>query len=259
MGKGESKDLGVLVTLGEQLWRGTFFFSGVITLLRTEDMYCSPAVQLVGISGALDSAIGLSAYRLIALSGLSPTALFVELSPTAKLLAGVTLQLLARYHDNNNNNPSESFSQLLYGFLGLNGPLDLQEVLFYSYSTSISIPVASQSPHSHTHTLTHRSSSAAALPFDPAHRASTLPSSLVLERSRDRSYQLFRMEIVEVLMTQSAQLREARNLSNEVYDRQIRENVSSLRHVISTKGLGAFASNDSLLDVSSNLFLQNQR
>lgn len=60
-------------------------------------------------------------------------------------------------------------------------------------------------------------------------------------------------------MTQSAQLREARNLSDQSYDRQIRENVSSLRHVLSTKALGAFASNDSLLDVSSDLPLPKLR
>lgn len=56
-------------------------------------------------------------------------------------------------------------------------------------------------------------------------------------------------------MTQSAQLREAAHLSDQSYDRQIRENVASLRHVISTKSLGVFASNDSLLDVSSDLSL----
>ncbi|GLI82269.1 hypothetical protein PoHVEF18_010699 [Penicillium ochrochloron] len=58
------------------------------------------------------------------------------------------------------------------------------------------------------------------------------------------------MEVIEGLMTQSGQLRQAAYLSDQSYDRQIRENVASLRHVMSAKSLGAFASNDSLLDVS---------
>ena len=59
------------------------------------------------------------------------------------------------------------------------------------------------------------------------------------------------MEVVEGLMTQSAKLQEAAHLSHQNYDRQIRENVASLRHVVSTKSLGVLASNDSLLDVRS--------
>lgn len=61
------------------------------------------------------------------------------------------------------------------------------------------------------------------------------------------------MEVVEGLMTQSAKLQEAAHLSDQNYDRQIRENVASLRHVVSTKSLGVLASNDSLLDVSNPL------
>lgn len=57
-------------------------------------------------------------------------------------------------------------------------------------------------------------------------------------------------------MTQSAQLREAAYLSDQNYDQRIRETVASLRHVISKKSLAAFASNESLLDVSSDLSLQ---
>ncbi|KAF3392521.1 COP9 signalosome complex subunit 3 [Penicillium rolfsii] len=56
------------------------------------------------------------------------------------------------------------------------------------------------------------------------------------------------MEVIEGLMTQSAQLREARYLSDQGYDRQIRENVAFLRHVISTRSLGAFSSDESVLD-----------
>jgi hypothetical protein len=59
-------------------------------------------------------------------------------------------------------------------------------------------------------------------------------------------------------MTQSGQLRQAAYLSDQSYDRQIRENVASLRHVMSAKSLGAFASNDSLLDVSSDLSPQKK-
>lgn len=66
------------------------------------------------------------------------------------------------------------------------------------------------------------------------------------------------MEVVEGLMTQSAQLREAAYLSDQGYDRQIRENVASLRHVISTRSLGPFASNDSLLDVSRDFSPQKR-
>ncbi|KAJ5150976.1 COP9 signalosome complex subunit 3 [Penicillium canariense] len=53
------------------------------------------------------------------------------------------------------------------------------------------------------------------------------------------------MDIVEGLLTKSAQLREAARLSDEGYDRQIRANVTSLRHVMSR---GSLSSNDSLFD-----------
>lgn len=83
-------------------------------------------------------------------------------------------------------------------------------------------------------------------------RPSLFAKALIIFVIEAFAFWLPKMEVVEGLMTQSAKLQEAAHMSDQNYDRQIRENVVSLRDVVSNKSLGVLASNDSLLDVSSD-------
>lgn len=59
------------------------------------------------------------------------------------------------------------------------------------------------------------------------------------------------MTIISDLVSASAKLHSANALSDEEYDRRIRDHVEYLRQLISTKALESAARDDSLFDVSS--------
>lgn len=59
------------------------------------------------------------------------------------------------------------------------------------------------------------------------------------------------MATISALVSASARLHNSAGLSDEDYDRQIRDLVTYFKHSLSTKALDSVARDDALLDVSS--------